>query len=106
MNLTQIAPEIAEAIDATWKAAGYPDDGLRIYGCRVAGNATVTYLGVPGTDNAPLYVYNSRTRLFDHVDGPTAFEWPWPVVSVNPDYMEQRQASRDADDLYAWATGR
>lgn len=22
------------------------------------------------------------------------------------DYMEQRQASRDADDLYAWATGR
>lgn len=22
------------------------------------------------------------------------------------DYMEQRQPSRDADDLYAWATGR
>jgi hypothetical protein len=87
----------AGEIDAAWTNDGMPDNGLRIYGLRRSGNRTMTFLGVPSLNgSAPTYVLSNGQYL--HVTGPTLADW----------YAEQDAAetSRDAADLYAWASGR
>ena len=92
-----ITIDTAGEIDAAWVNNGMPADGLRIYGLRRSGNKTMTFLGVPGTNgHNPAYVLSNGRYL--HLSGPTL-----------ADFQRQReyaQASQDARDLYAWATGR
>ena len=97
LNVDTITLDMAGDIDAAWVNGGMPDDGLRIYGLRGSGNRTHTFLGAPGLNgSAPTYILSGGRYL--HSAGPTL-----------ADYMahqEQRQASRDARELSAWASGR
>ncbi len=96
LNVDVISIDTAGEIDAAWINAGMPHDGLRIVGYRVSGNGTISYLEVPGRYDTPCYCYNNGRYL--HVSGPTLADW-----QAQREYAE---ASREAADLYAWASGR
>ena len=92
-----ITIDTAGEIDAEWVNAGMPEDGLRIYGLRRAGNRTMTFLGVPGTNgHNPTYVLSNGRYL--HLSGPTLADWQRQ--------QEAAEASREARELCAWASGR
>jgi hypothetical protein len=92
-----ISIDAAGEIDAAWMNAGMPNDGLRIYGLRRTGNRSMTFLGVPGTNgHNPTYVLSNGRYL--HLSGPTLEDWRL--------LQEQREASREAAELSAWAGGR
>jgi hypothetical protein len=57
----------------------------------------MTFLGVPGTNgHNPTYVLSNGRYL--HLSGPTLEDWRL--------LQEQREASREAAELSAWAGGR
>jgi hypothetical protein len=92
-----ISIDTAGDLDAAWSNAGMPHDGLRIYGLRRTGNRTMTFLGVPSLNgSAPTYVLSNGRYI--HVTGPTLADWQAQ--------QEQREASREARELYDWASGR
>jgi hypothetical protein len=69
-----ITIDTAGEIDAAWRNAGMPDNGLRIYGLRRTGNRTMTFLGVPSLNgSAPCYTLSNGRYL--HLSGPTLAEW-------------------------------
>lgn len=93
----KITIDIAGEIDAAWTNSGMPDDGLRIYGLRRTGNKSMTFLGVPGTNgHNPTYVLSNGRYL--HLSGPTLADWQRQ--------QEARSASREARELYEYASGR
>lgn len=97
MDTDTITIEAVAEIDAMWTRAGMPGDGLRIYGLRRTGNRTMTFLGVPSLNgSAPAYVLSNGRYL--HVSGPTLAGWQAQ--------QEQRIASREAAELYAFSSGR
>lgn len=93
----KITIDKAGELDAQWINNGMPADGLRIYGLRRTGNKSMTFLGVPGTNgHNPTYVLSNGRYL--HLSGPTLADWQRQ--------QDQRIASQEARDLYAWASGR
>ena len=92
-----ISIDTAGELDAAWVNAGMPRDGLRIYGLRRPGNRTMTFLGAPGQNgSAPTYVLSNGRYL--HLSGPTLADWQAQ--------QEAAEASREARELCAWASGR
>jgi hypothetical protein len=79
MAIDTISIDKAGEIDCEWMNAGQPDNGLRIYGLRRS-TYTVTYLAVPGNDQAPCYIYGKSG--YYHVAGPTLAEWQAQQASV------------------------
>jgi hypothetical protein len=93
----KISIDMAGELDAQWVNSGMPHDGLRIYGLRRSGNRTVTFLGAPGQNgSAPTYVLSEGRYL--HLSGPTLEDWQRQ--------QEAAEASREARELSAWASGR
>jgi hypothetical protein len=92
-----ITLDVAGELDAAWVNAGMqPNTGLRIVRHYGSLGKDKFLLEVPGDDSAPCYM--RVNGHFQHVTGPTLADW----------YAEQdaAEASRDAADLYAWASGR
>lgn len=109
MNTDSITDSISEEdailLDIEWADAGMPANGLRIYGLRKSGNRVTTYLAIPGDDNAPCYVERTHnpdtgdhSPAYYHVSGPTLADWQAQ--------REATEASREARELYEWASGR
>ena len=97
---TPISIDVAGELDRQWFNEGMPDDGLRIVGHRISGNRSRTFLTIPGRDDAPHYeLVDSQYR---HTAGPSLEAWLERQQAEHNARMERR----DADDLYAWATGR
>ena len=103
--LDTISISTAEKIDAAWVHSGMPNYGMRIYGLRAPGNGTRTFLGIPGDDNAPCYEYlthnpetGDHSPAYYHRFGPTLADWQAQ--------REATEASREARELYEWASGR
>ena len=95
----------AREIDIEWMKAGMPDTMLRIVGYRIAGNRSRTYLTIPGDDAAPCYEFlthnpetGDHSPAYYHVSGPTLADWQAQ--------REATEASREARELYEWASGR
>ena len=104
-TLDTITIDAAGEIDAAWANAGMPDNGLRIVGHRISGNRSRSFLTAPGDDNAPCYEYRTHNPdtgeyapAYYHVSGPTLDEWQ--------EQREATEASREARELYEWASGR
>ena len=91
-----ITIDTAGEIDAEWVNAGMPQDGLRIVSHRISGNRSRTFLTIPGDDDSPCY--ERINGNFQHVDGPTLADWQAQ--------QEAAEASREARELSAWASGR
>jgi hypothetical protein len=96
-----ISIDTAGEIDAAWLNNGMADGGLRLVHYIHTSELTVPSLN----DSAPTYQFrwhDPATGVFGpgyyHLSGPTLAEW----------HAEQdaAEASRDAADLYAWASGR
>jgi len=97
---TPISIDVAGELDNQWFNDGMPGDGLRIVGHRISGNRSRTFLTIPGRDDAPHYeLVDSQYR---HTAGPSVEAWLERQQAEHNARMERR----DADDLYAWATGR
>ena len=70
----EISLTTAGELDMEWYDRGMQSNiGLRIVSHYASGNRTVTFLEVPGDDNAPLY--RRVNNHFEHVSGPTLDEW-------------------------------
>lgn len=101
MNTDSISVADAAQIDREWRENGMKADQPRAIGYRVAGNRTRTFLTIPGDDNAPCYellTHGHDAPAYYHVSGPTLDEWQ--------EQREATEASREARELYEWASGR
>ena len=95
----------ASRIDTERMDSGMPDDGLRIVRYYISGNRSRSFLTAPGDDNAPCYEYlthnpetGDHSPAYYHRFGPTLADWQAQ--------REATEASREARELYEWASGR